>query len=101
MPDVTLRPLTAADETDWRRLWTGYLDQSETRVPEAVHASTFARLLGEDLRDFIGIIARVDGRAMGLTHSLFHRHCWKIENLCYLQDLHVAPEARVTGRSAG
>jgi GNAT superfamily N-acetyltransferase len=34
---------------------------------------------------------------MGLTHYLFHRHCWKTENVCYLQDLYVAPEARGTG----
>lgn len=34
---------------------------------------------------------------MGLTHCLFHRPCRKIENVCYLQALHVAPKARVTG----
>jgi GNAT superfamily N-acetyltransferase len=66
-------------------------------VPEAVYASTFARLLGDDPRDFNGLIVLVDGRAMGLTHYLFHRHCWKIEDVCYLQDLYVDPEARGTG----
>jgi GNAT superfamily N-acetyltransferase len=97
MPEIVIRPLAASDETDWRRLWTGYLDYYETTVPEAVYASTFARLLGDDPQDFNGLIAVVDGRAMGLTHYLFHRHCWKIENVCYLQDLYVAPEARGTG----
>lgn len=97
MPEIILRPLSASDEADWRRLWTGYLDYYETRVAEAVYASTFARLLGDDPQDFNGLIALVDGRAMGLTHYLFHRHCWKTENVCYLQDLYVAPEARGTG----
>ena len=94
---VILRTMTPDDNADWRRLWTGYLEYYETTVPEAVYASTFARLLGHDPQDFHGLIATVDGKAMGLTHYLFHRHCWKIENTCYLQDLYVAPEARGTG----
>ncbi|WP_374642557.1 N-acetyltransferase family protein [Tabrizicola sp.] len=94
---LTIRPLRPDDEADWRRLWTGYLDFYQTSVPEAVYASTFARLLGDDPQDFSALIAEVDGRPMGLAHYLFHRHCWRIENVCYLQDLFVAPEARGTG----
>jgi GNAT superfamily N-acetyltransferase len=97
MPDIIIRPLRPSDETEWRRLWTGYLDYYETTVPEAVYASTFARLLGDDPQDFNGLFAEVDGQPMGLTHYLFHRHCWKIENVCYLQDLYVDPAARGTG----
>lgn len=97
MSDVNIRPLRAEDEADWRRLWTGYLDYYQTTVPEAVYASTFARLLGSDPRDFNGLIAEVDGQPMGLTHYLFHRHCWKTGDTCYLQDLYVAPLARGTG----
>jgi GNAT superfamily N-acetyltransferase len=97
MTAAIIRPLCAADEADWRRLWTGYLDYYETTVPEAVYATTFARLLGDDPQDFHGLIAEVDGQAMGLVHYLFHRHCWKVENVCYLQDLFVAPAARGTG----
>ena len=97
MPQVILRPLSASDEADWRRLWTGCLDCHETRVAETVYASTFARLLGDDAQDFNGLIALVDGRAMGLTHDLFHRHCGKTGNVCCFQDLYVAPEARGTG----
>ncbi|NHB75398.1 GNAT family N-acetyltransferase [Rhodobacter calidifons] len=97
MPEGFIRPLRAADEADWRRLWTGYLDYYETSAPELVHATTFARLLGDDPRDFHGLIAEVDGQAMGLAHYLLHRHCWKVENVCYLQDLYVDPAARGTG----
>jgi len=96
MPTV-IRPLEPRDQADWRRLWTSYLEFYNTTVPEEVYASTFARLLGDDARDFNGFIAEVDGQPVGLTHYLFHRHCWKIENTCYLQDLFVAPEARGTG----
>lgn len=97
MTEITIRPLQPSDRADWNRLWTGYLDYYETSVPQAVYDSTFARLLGNDPQDFNGLIALVDGRAMGLTHYLFHRHCWKIENVCYLQDLYVDPQARGTG----
>ena len=94
---IVIRPLEPRDQADWHRLWTAYLAFYNTTVPESVYASTFARLLGDDARDFNGLIAELDGQPVGLTHYLFHRHCWKIEPVCYLQDLFVAPEARGTG----
>ncbi len=97
MTSTTIRPLRPADEADWRRLWTGYLEFYETSVPEAVYATTFARLLADDPHEFHGLVAEHGGKLIGLTHFLFHRHCWKIENVVYLQDLYVEPEARGTG----
>ena len=97
MAQITIRPLAASDEADWRRLWTDYLAFYETSVPEEVYRSSFQRLLGDDPQDFSGLIGLIDGKALGLTHFLFHRHGWKIENVCYLQDLYVAPESRGTG----
>ena len=97
MQEIVIRPLCASDEAEWRRLWTGYLDYYETTVSDAVYDMTFARLVGNDPQDFNGLLAEVDGRPMGLTHYLFHRHCWKVENVCYLQDLYVDPAARGTG----
>lgn len=93
----TIRALQPADEADWRRLWTGYLAFYQTTVSEPVYASTFARLLGDDLQDFSALVAEVEGRPVGLTHFLFHRHAWKVENVCYLQDLYVDPSARGLG----
>ncbi len=97
MAQIEIRPLNASDEAEWRLLWTDYLAFYETSVPEEVYRSSFDRLLGDDPQDFSGLIALVDGRPMGLVHFLFHRHGWKIENVCYLQDLYVSPEARGTG----
>ena len=94
---IQIRRLRVADEGNWRLLWRAYLDYYETSVAEEVYASTFARLLGDDPQDFSCLIAEMDGKPVGLTHYLFHRHAWKIENVCYLQDLYAAPEVRGQG----
>ena len=39
----------------------------------------------------------MDGQAVGLTHYVFHRHGWKVENVCYLQDLYADPSVRGQG----
>ncbi len=96
--DITITPLAPPDEADWRRLWTGYLEFYEASVPEEVYATTWARLLAGGDGEFRGVIARgADGAALGLTHFLFHRHCWTVENVVYLQDLFVDPEIRGGG----
>lgn len=94
---MLIRPLLPADEPQWRALWTGYLEFYEASVSEEVYRTTFARLLGDDPQDFHGLVAEADGRLIGLTHYLFHRHCWRVENVVYLQDLFVSPAARGTG----
>jgi GNAT superfamily N-acetyltransferase len=95
--DVVVRPVTAADEAEWRRLLYGYLDFYETELLEDVFVSTFARVISGDMSEFQALIAEVAGKPVGLAHFLFHRTCWKAENVCYLQDLFVDPAMRGTG----
>jgi GNAT superfamily N-acetyltransferase len=94
---ISIRQVEARDETEWRRLWTGYLEFYESSVEEEVYRTTFARLLGGDPHDYHGLVAEQEGWIVGLTHYLFHRHCWRVENVIYLQDLYVDPQARGTG----
>ncbi|WP_158964296.1 GNAT family N-acetyltransferase [Chachezhania sediminis] len=94
---VSIRPLRAEDRDDWARLWTGYLTFYESSVAPEVYDSTFARLLGDDPQDYSCLVAEQDGKLVGIVHFLFHRHNWKIENVCYLQDLFADPDARGTG----
>ena len=96
---VTVRFLNADDEAQWRELWRAYLAFYETELPPEIYDTMFARLLGDDRQDFHGLVAEQDGRLVGLTHYLFHRHGWKIENVCYLQDLYADPSVR--GRGVG
>ena len=97
MKALHIRSLQAEDEAEWRRLWTLYLDYYESTVPEEVYTTTFSRLLSGEANEFAGLIALLDGKPIGLTHYLFHRHCWKVENVCYLQDLFVDKAQRGTG----
>ncbi len=94
---ISIRPIKETDRAEWSRLWTAYLEFYETSVPPKVYDSSFARLLGNDAQDFHGLIADVDGKAVGLVHYLFHRHMWKIENVVYLQDLYADPKVRGQG----
>ncbi|XWN33750.1 MAG: GNAT family N-acetyltransferase [Devosia sp.] len=97
---VAIRPVRASDEAEWRRLWTAYLTFYNSSVPEEVYASTFARLLQADPMGPLGLVADAqegEGRLSGLVHYMYHPHCWRVENVCYLQDLYADPEVRGKG----
>lgn len=95
--EVTVRALRASDKPQWAELWTGYLAYYETTRPAEIYDLYFDRLLGDDPHDYNGLVAEVDGKLVGLTHYLFHRHGWSRENVCYLQDLYADPKVRGTG----
>ena len=94
---LSVRPLRASDETEWRALWKGYLEFYETSVSDEVYATTFGRLTDPANPAQSGLIAELNGQAVGLAHVILHPHNWRVEDVCYLQDLYVVPEARGTG----
>lgn len=94
---LTIRPLEPGDETEWRRLWKAYLDFYETTLSEEIYQTTFRRLLSPDRPQQMGLLALQDGKPVGLVHYIFHAHNWRIEDICYLQDLYADPEVRGTG----
>lgn len=92
-----IRPLKHSDEAEWRRLWSAYLEFYNTSVPEEVYQTLFARLLSDDPASFSCFVADAGERLVGLTHYVFHPHAWKIEQVCYLQDLYADADSRGTG----
>lgn len=94
---IEIKTLERSHEAVWRTLWTGYLVFYESSVSEAVYTSTFERLLTDGPYEPSCLLAWDGDQAVGLVHYMFHRHCWRIENVCYLQDLFAAPSARGTG----
>jgi GNAT superfamily N-acetyltransferase len=99
MSAITIRSLRESDHGDWRRLWTAYLEFYEATVPEEVYQVTWQRLFTAGEFEPKGFIALLDGKAVGLTHYLYHRSCWSLVNNCYLQDLFADPDVR--GRGIG
>ena len=94
---VSARPIESSDETAWRKLWRGYLEFYETTLDDEIYRTSFARLIDPAVTDYHGLLALRDDAPVGLVHYIFHRHGWQIEEVCYLQDRYVAPEARGTG----
>lgn len=102
MAGVRIRRLAASDEVAWHALWRGYLEFYEAELPEEVYTTTFARLLSDDVPEMGAFVAQADesergADPIGLVHFIFHRHCWRPEGVCYLQDLYVNESARGTG----
>lgn len=64
---LNIRPLARGDETEWRRLWTRYLEYYESTVTKQVYQKTFARLLSSAENEFHGLIAELDGRPTNLS----------------------------------
>ena len=92
-----LRALGESDFEDWKVMWGMYLDFYETQLPEDIYTTTFERLLAKDITSQNAIVAVLGDRMVGLVHFIFHPHNWKIEDVCYLQDLYVLDSVRCRG----
>lgn len=94
---LVIRPLRAEDESVWRKLWSEYLVFYESGVTEEVFATTFQRLIDPARTQQNALVAEQDGEVIGLVHYIYHAHNWKVEDVCYLQDLYVSADVRGTG----
>lgn len=92
-----IRAPEAGDFDQWSELWSGYLGFYETALSADIHQTLFSRLLSDDPRCFRGFVAECDGQIVGLVHYVFHPHAWRVEEVCYLQDLYVDGAQRGTG----
>lgn len=94
---VTIRPIQAGDAPAWRALWTAYLAFYEATVSDAIYQATFARLISPEHKDQNGFLALEGQTPVGLVHYIYHAHNWRLEQVCYLQDLFATPAARGKG----
>ena len=94
---VSIRPLRDGDFQAWKHLWHAYLEFYETTVEDIVYETSFDRIRSDQNLSQNGLVAEQDGVLTGLAHYIFHPHNWKIEDVCYLQDLYVASEFRGCG----
>ncbi|AVG16033.1 GNAT family N-acetyltransferase [Chromobacterium vaccinii] len=97
---MIIRPVDRNDYEAWRPLWDGYNAfygrAGETALPENITRQTWARFLDE--REPVdALVAELDGKIVGLAHTIIHRSTTRLADVCYLQDLFTAPEARGQG----
>lgn len=97
MTQIRIRPITPEDEGEWRDLWSAYLSFYKTSVPEEVYRTTFRRLCDSQNTAQQGLLAIQDGIPAGLVHFIFHPHNWRVEEVCYLQDLYADRAVRGQG----
>jgi GNAT superfamily N-acetyltransferase len=95
--EMIVRPLRAADREQWEPLWEGYnLFYERPDLPREITDTSWARFLDPE-EPMFAAVAEVDGQVVGLVHYLYHRNTAMIDDVCYLQDLFTAPEARGLG----
>src|ERR1700722_15879043 len=93
---LEIKAISTHDYAAWLPLWRGYQAFYQVDIADAVTQSTWSRLL-DPSEPMHGALAVAHGKAVGLVHFLFHRSTWAVGNVCYLQDLFVAPDIRGQG----
>ena len=92
-----IRKLKENDFSNWKLLWSGYLEFYKTNVVDIVYHTTFKRLISKYNTSQKSFVADQNDELIGLVHFIYHPHNWKVEDVCYLQDLFVAPDIRGNG----
>jgi GNAT superfamily N-acetyltransferase len=96
MQRIALRDPVAADESAWRRLWSGYNAFYEATVPEAVTTATWQRIL-DPASEIFSRLTIVDAAVVGFSVCVLHDSTWTVAPICYLEDLFVDPLYRGLG----
>ena len=94
-----VRDLAATDKESWLALWRGYITFYGANVPEAVTETTWRRLLDPASPMFSLVAEHRKGEVIGIVNCVLHLNTWTTRQVCYLEDLFVAPAAR--GKGAG
>ena len=104
-PHITIRPIQPSDFAAWKPLWDGYNAfygrEGATALPDQITQATWRRFFdsGEPVHALVATARDASSQAgseqlVGLVHYLFHRSTTRLHDVCYLQDLFVAPEHR-------
>jgi len=94
---ITIRPIEPNDFSQWQTLWNLYLEFYNSTVADEVYQRTFERLTDSARPQQNGLLALQDDTPVGLVHYIYHAHNWRVEDVCYLQDLYTLPTARGKG----
>ena len=94
---IEIRKLSEHDFINWKMLWNKYLKFYQSSVEDIVYETTFKRLISSNHLSQNALVANEGKNLIGLVHFIYHPHNWKVEDVCYLQDLFVLPTLQGTG----
>jgi GNAT superfamily N-acetyltransferase len=93
---ISIGGLDLADRADWESLFSGYNDFYQRTLPQEIYDRAWGEFQADTRMHALG--AKIDGRLVGIAHFLIHASTTS-PDVCYLQDLFTAPDAR--GQGAG
>jgi ribosomal protein S18 acetylase RimI-like enzyme len=100
-PHISIRPIQPADFAAWKPLWDAYNAfygrEGAAALADQITQTTWQRFFDKDepVHAFVASLQTPEGEQLvGLVHYLFHRSTTRLHDVCYLQDLIVAPEHR-------
>jgi GNAT superfamily N-acetyltransferase len=91
---ISIGELTPADRAAWQELFTGYNAFYQRTLPPEMYDRAWNAFRAGSRMHALG--ARLDGKLVGIAHFLTHANT-TAPDVCYLQDLFTAAEARGKG----
>lgn len=91
---IIVGALSPGDRPIWETLFAGYNEFYGRTLPEECYDRAWREFAEGDQMHALG--ARLDGHLVGIAHFLVHPSTTSAD-VCYLQDLFTAPEARGRG----
>ncbi|MER5998468.1 GNAT family N-acetyltransferase [Nonomuraea angiospora] len=93
---IDIGKLLPSDRDVWEDLFRAYIDFYQRAEPDKMYDRAWQEFQADTRLHAFG--ARLDGRLVGITHFFTHANTSAPDtDVCYLQDLFTAPEARGRG----
>ena len=89
--------MTPEDQSRWREMWEDYLAFYKEHLAPEISDETWRRFFDDSCAMFCLVAEDQQGRLLGFAAYVTHPGTWGIGDICYLEDLYVAPEARCMG----
>jgi GNAT superfamily N-acetyltransferase len=94
---IRVGKLVPSDRTAWEELFRGYIDFYERAEPPEMYDRAWREFQQDTRLHCLG--ARLNGRLVGIAHYLVHPST-SGPDVCYLQDLFTAADARGQGAAS-